>query len=216
MKTKRSYKRLFAASLVTAVILGTTTIYEHHQFNNLKIEYEQNVSASDEREDLVNDEIQKRDDEIARLQEANKLLREENDSRKVSRGSSGAEAINLSTSSNSKKKMNVEVTAYTLSESSCGKGKGHPAYGLTATGKNLSGHTLESARAIAVDPSVIPLGSAVRLIFSDDSMKKYNGVYYAVDIGGAIKGNRIDIFAGDGAEQLAMRIGRREAKLEIL
>lgn len=112
--------------------------------------------------------------------------------------------------------INVEVTAYDLSEQSCNKGPGHPAYGLTATGRNLAGQTLESARAIAVDPRLVPLGSKVRLTFKDPEMKKYNGVYTACDTGGAIQGNIIDLFAGDGAHDLCMHIGRRQAKLVVL
>lgn len=112
--------------------------------------------------------------------------------------------------------INVEVTAYDLSEASCNKGTSHPAYGLTATGKNLAGHTLKSARAIAVDPRVIPLGSKVRIKFKDEDMKQYNGTYTACDTGGAINGNRIDLFAGDGAHTLAMKIGRREAVAVVL
>lgn len=112
--------------------------------------------------------------------------------------------------------MDVVVTAYDLSEASCNKGPSHPAYGLTATGRSLAGHTLESARAIAVDPSVIPLGSKVRIKFKDADMQKYNGIYTASDTGGAIHGNRIDLFAGEGAHDLAMRIGRRHAVAVVL
>lgn len=50
---------------------------------------------------------------------------------------------------------------------------------------------------IAVDPKVIPLGSKVYLSFQDDDYKRYNGVYTARDTGGAIKGNKIDLYMGD-------------------
>jgi len=126
------------------------------------------------------------------------------------------EAIRREVSRGNSRAMNVEITAYDLSETSCNKGPSHPAYGLTATGRNLAGHTLESARAIAVDPRVIPLGSKVRIKFKDQDMKQYNGTYTACDTGGAINGNRIDLFAGDGAHALAMKIGRREAVAVVL
>lgn len=45
-------------------------------------------------------------------------------------------------------------------------------------------------RTIAVDPSVIPLGSTV-LIYYEDSLI---GIYQAEDVGGDIKGNKIDLF----------------------
>lgn len=69
-----------------------------------------------------------------------------------------------------------KVTAYCPCPKCCGAW----ADGITYTGSVATENS-----TIAVDPDVIPLGSYVEI----------NGVsYYADDIGGAIKGNRIDIF----------------------
>lgn len=114
------------------------------------------------------------------------------------------------------RKLAVTVTAYDLGYESCGKLPGHPLYGVTASGRSLAGHSRESAMAIAVDPDVIPLGTPVRLEFDDDSMKRYNGVYTAVDTGGAIRGNRIDLFVGESNRREAMRIGRRSATATVI
>ncbi len=71
---------------------------------------------------------------------------------------------------------NVLLTAYEASEVSCGAS----ADGITKTGTRVA-----AGRTIAVDPKVIPLGSKVRI----------NGhTYIAEDVGGKIKGNRIDIY----------------------
>ena len=60
--------------------------------------------------------------------------------------------------------------------------------GITASGKKVSkGH-------VAVDPTVIPLGTE---FYSEE-----HGVLKAEDTGGRIKGNRIDIFTGDGENGL--------------
>lgn len=68
-----------------------------------------------------------------------------------------------------------KVTAYCPCKQCCGK-----TDGITATGtKALAGRT------IAVDPSVIPLGSKVNV---------GGKTYVAEDTGGAIKGRRIDMF----------------------
>lgn len=68
------------------------------------------------------------------------------------------------------------ITAYCPCSKCCGKW----ADGITYTGTWATENY-----TIAVDPSVIPLGSTVEI----------NGVeYVAEDIGGAIKKNRIDIF----------------------
>ena len=112
------------------------------------------------------------------------------------------------------------ATAYDLSITSCGKKESHPAYGITANGTSLKGHTLESARAIAVDPKVIKLGSKVYIEFLDEEYQHLDGEYVAVDTGSAIKGNKIDIFFGDTGDsktdQAVWDFGRRKAKVTIL
>nr|DAU75737.1 MAG TPA: lytic transglycosylase [Caudoviricetes sp.] len=74
--------------------------------------------------------------------------------------------------------------AYCPCTSCCGK----YASGITATGT-----TATAGRTIAVDPSVIPLGSKVVI----------NGQpYIAEDTGGGIKGKKIDIFMDSHREAL--------------
>lgn len=73
------------------------------------------------------------------------------------------------------------LTAYTAGVESTGKKPSHPDYGIT-----YSGSKAEEGRTIAVDPSVIPMGSTV---FIDGI-----GVRKAEDIGSAIRGTRIDLF----------------------
>lgn len=89
------------------------------------------------------------------------------------------------------------VTAYDLSIQSCGRSVSNEDYGKTASGINLRGKTWESARAISVDPKIIPLGTKIYLEFLEPKYQKYNGVYTAVDTGPAIKGFKLDFFIGD-------------------
>lgn len=71
---------------------------------------------------------------------------------------------------------NFKLTAYCPCSQCCGKW----ANGITATGV-----IAQPNHTIAVDPSVIPYGSKVKI----------NGrTYVAEDCGGAIKSNRIDIY----------------------
>lgn len=103
------------------------------------------------------------------------------------------------------------ITAYDNTPASQGKWVDQ-----TATGFNLKGHSLESARCIAVDPKVIPLGSKVELSFDED-YKHLNGVYIARDTGGAIKGKKIDLFMGDGvAKQDVINFGRRKVNVKLI
>ncbi|MDQ3699949.1 MAG: 3D domain-containing protein [Chloroflexota bacterium] len=96
--------------------------------------------------------------------------------------------------------MTVVATAYDPGPVSTGKSPGHPAYGITATGMRAD------RGVIAVDPRVIPFRT--RLYVPD------YGYAIAGDTGGAIKGNRIDVYFPTYAE--AVRWGRRTITVYIL
>ncbi|GEB76658.1 peptidoglycan-binding protein [Sporolactobacillus inulinus] len=87
-------------------------------------------------------------------------------------------------------------TAYTANCTGCS--------GTTATGINLNQNP--NSKVIAVDPSVIPLGTKLFV----------EGYGYAVagDTGGAIKGHRIDVFFKDNNR--ALQWGRRTVKVKVL
>lgn len=104
------------------------------------------------------------------------------------------------------------ATAYDLSFASCGKEPSHPQYGITASGVSLKGKSLED-KYIAVDRNKIKLGSLVHIEFYD-SYSHLTGYYTAVDTGGAIKGNKVDIFFGSGdVSQAVKNFGRRQVKI---
>lgn len=85
------------------------------------------------------------------------------------------------------------------------------AYDPTAGSKTAMG-TRARVGAVAVDPRVIPLGSKL-YIESMDGFPTY-GYATAEDTGGAIKGNRIDLFYNSNAQ--ANRFGRRNVKVYVL
>ena len=85
------------------------------------------------------------------------------------------------------------LTAYCSCSRCCGK---------WASGKTASGKKAEANHTIATDPKVIPLGTEVVI------NKK---VYVAEDTGGAIKGNRIDVFFDSHSD--ALDFGRQKAKV---
>ena len=104
------------------------------------------------------------------------------------------------------------ATAYDLSFASCGKEPSHPQYGITASGVDLKGKSLDD-KFIAVDPKVIKLGSLVHIEFFEP-YQHLTGYYTAVDTGGAIKGNKVDIFFGSGdVSQAVKNFGRRQVKI---
>ncbi|GAA0849237.1 3D domain-containing protein [Paenibacillus glucanolyticus] len=89
---------------------------------------------------------------------------------------------------------NVELSAYSAHLKSTGKTEDHPQYGIT-----YSGARVVEGRTIAVDPEVIPIGWWVYI----------EGLGYrrAEDTGGAIKGNKIDIYFE--SEEYCMQFGRK-------
>ena len=103
------------------------------------------------------------------------------------------------------------VTAYDNSKESQGKW-----IDQTASGYILKNKSLTEAKCIAVDPTIIPLGSKVEMIF-DKPYTHLSDTYIARDTGGAIRGRRIDLFMGDGvSREELMRFGRRRARVRVL
>ncbi|MFE4242454.1 LysM peptidoglycan-binding and 3D domain-containing protein [Peribacillus butanolivorans] len=94
------------------------------------------------------------------------------------------------------KEITVRATAYTADCQGCS--------GTTATGIDLKANP--DAKVVAVDPSVIPLGSKVYV--------EGYGYATAEDTGSAIKGNRIDIFIPN--EQDALNWGVKNVKIQVL
>ncbi|WP_174734410.1 LysM peptidoglycan-binding and 3D domain-containing protein [Mesobacillus harenae] len=94
------------------------------------------------------------------------------------------------------KEITVEATAYTADCKGC--------IGITKTGVNLKANP--NAKVIAVDPSVIPLGSKVYV--------EGYGYATAEDTGGAIKGNKIDVFIPEQSD--ALDWGRKQVEVTII
>ena len=87
---------------------------------------------------------------------------------------------------------NVTVTHYDCCVECCGKADGITASGVRAT----------PGVTVAVDPSVIPLGSDVLVDYGDGKIQYYR----ADDVGGAVKGNHIDLCVGSHEEALALGV----------
>ncbi|QHJ69383.1 LysM peptidoglycan-binding domain-containing protein [Planococcus halotolerans] len=100
------------------------------------------------------------------------------------------------TAPQSGKEMTVSATAYTAYCTGCS--------GITATGIDLRSNP--NQKVIAVDPTVIPLGSTVWV--------EGYGTAIAGDTGGAIKGNKIDVFIP--SRDAALQWGRKNVTIKIL
>ena len=82
-----------------------------------------------------------------------------------------------------------KITHYCACKKCCGPN----AQGITASGKKV-----EEGKTIAVDKSIIKLGSKVKI----DGY----GTYEAQDTGSAIKGNKIDVYVADHQRALQMGV----------
>jgi 3D (Asp-Asp-Asp) domain-containing protein/sulfur carrier protein ThiS len=111
-------------------------------------------------------------------------------------GARKTESQALSSVNTGGEEIYVTATAYTGDCSGCS--------GYTATGINLRDNP--NMKLIAVDPSVIPLGSKVYV----------EGYGYALagDTGGGIKGNRIDVFFNSNSS--ACQWGVKRLKVQIV
>ncbi|MCI5605187.1 MAG: G5 domain-containing protein [Clostridia bacterium] len=99
------------------------------------------------------------------------------------------------------KKITMTATAYSTSPSENG------GYTVSAMGNPL-GYGI-----VAVDPSVVPLGSKVYVTSADGSWTY--GVASAEDTGGAIKGNKIDLCYNSSVSEVN-QFGRRSCVVYIL
>ncbi|WP_108672154.1 G5 and 3D domain-containing protein [Peribacillus acanthi] len=136
--------------------------------------------------------------EIKRTLLSEKILKEKQD-QVVAVGTKVLVAqVSRGTSENTSdgRELYVNSTAYTAHCNGCS--------GVTATGYNLKSNP--SAKVIAVDPSVIPLGTKVYV--------EGYGYAIAADTGSAIRGNKIDVFFSSKSQ--AYKWGVRKVKIRIL
>ncbi|MGG0240198.1 3D domain-containing protein [Bacillus rhizoplanae] len=154
-------------------------------------------------------------DTIAREQAAAKAAAEAREKEAAAEKASAAEEAKArgtasgsgSTSNNGPSKggneMYVEATAYTNDPSENGKQPGEHVY--TKWGEyDLTANP--NMKVIAVDPSVIPLGSRVWV--------QGYGEAIAADTGSAIKGHKIDVFMPDKGSSKSW--GRKQVRVVIL
>jgi len=104
-----------------------------------------------------------------------------------------------------KKQLTVQATAYTAAASENGQ------WGAV----DYFGNKLKVG-TIAVDPNVIPLGTKLYITgYKYSSLPQGGMIAVASDMGGAIKGNRIDVFVPDSSSE-AQAFGIQQLKVYII
>ncbi|WP_082235836.1 G5 and 3D domain-containing protein [Halobacillus massiliensis] len=168
-------------------------------------EYEILIVNGEEKErKLVNEEIEKESvDEIVALgtkeeaPEQPAMAKKEKDKPAIVRTSAKKSTSEKSEpKEESTKTLTMNATAYTADCKGCS--------GKTATGIDLKANP--NKKVIAVDPSVIPLGSKVWV--------EGYGTAIAGDTGGAIQGNKIDVHVPSKSQ--ALSFGSRTVEVKVL
>jgi 3D (Asp-Asp-Asp) domain-containing protein len=100
--------------------------------------------------------------------------------------------------------IRVVATGYTAGAESTGKGPGHPAYGITASGVRVRRDMIST---IAADPDVFPFGTLLYI----------PGYGYGIvaDTGAKIKGRRIDLYFPT-VRQVYREWGKKTVEVEIV
>lgn len=94
------------------------------------------------------------------------------------------------------------ITAYTAGPESTGKKPGDIGYGITA-----SGTVVKENHTVAADWNILPPGTQIEI-------EGLPYIYTVEDRGGAIKGNRIDLYVADLDD--AIRWGKQIRKVRII
>lgn len=162
-------------------------------------DYEEQIKNLNIEIEVKTNKIEEQREKIRQLEEQLNIKKQLSSESSVSRG-------DYPPSHNAEKTgwMNFQMTHY---QPFCSSG----CIGITATGVDVSNTIYHNGmRVIAVDPSVIPLGSTVEIKYEDGRIIQAT----AQDTGGAIKGNIVDLLVEN--TQIAIREGRKNVQIRIL
>ena len=211
-KTVTDYKDVgykIEEKTTSALTKGTSRIAQNGkngvQTDTYEVTFHDEVEVSKE---LISSEVTKKPvNKIIEKGTAAPKKKTTSSAKSTSTASSGGTRSTAKGENFSYRKMIVcTATAYDLSYESCGKNPGDPYYGITASGMKAG------PGVIAVDPSVIPLGTKLYVEAADGSWSY--GYCVAGDTGSGIYGNRVDLFFN--TRQEVRNFGRRTANVYIL
>lgn len=185
---------------LTIFLLGSSPAPMNEEMNEEK-ETEKNIQIHSSKETFLTAKEKYKGYKSKKEEKDKEVIKNEEIRQEKDKGDIKNEEIQQEKEQPSYTELTVEATAYV---SFCDTG----CSGITATGYDVRNTitTPEGYGIIAVDPAVIPLGSLVEI-----EGKKYK----ALDTGGAIKGNRIDILMGITDTSKAIQFGRQKINIKI-
>lgn len=191
-----------------------STIEKNYQQTKEKLETtEAKLEETETTVKELEENLEESKNEIKLLEQAKRQQEEEN-KRLERQLQSRLEKRKVQVASRSRSAAQASASASaTSSASSSGKVmSGFVVTWYNLTGTTASGRPTQDGVTIAVDPNVIPLGTWVKIHFPDGTVLKRR----ADDVGGAIKGKKIDIYKNAPTRQL-LSLGRVSGvKVEIL
>ena len=190
-------------TLLTFLMVVTNTYY----YNKMS-EAKEEVEKLKESERLKEKEISNLEEELNKVKNENENLKEENSNLKSENEKLKNENEKLKKELekyDSLRKLNMVATAYTSECDGC--------TGITATGYDVRNTVYKDGyRVVATDKSVIPMESLLYIESVNNSFEPF--VAISSDVGGAIKGNRIDILVENKSK--AYDFGVRNIKVTVL
>lgn len=201
------------AALDTKVAeLSTTLADNQNQLEALDAEESAKVEKRQAAEEQTVSVASSSAKETSSSNNSNNESNESNESSKSSKASKASSSNETSKESNKESSSSNEPSKQSNDSSSASEWMSVQATGYSTAQAGLSTHTATgidlrvNPRVIAVDPSVIPLGSMVEI--------QGLGVYVAGDTGGAINGRIIDIHYPTVSQALSW--GRRSVNVRII
>jgi 3D (Asp-Asp-Asp) domain-containing protein len=190
-------------SLLAGVLVGGNEYHNlvternglHDNLNKLEIQHKQDaklMKKQNEKQTELQNVMQQQLQEMQKMQDQNRSLNQEVD--------------RLQNELNQAKQnqwLSFKATFYDANEPSTGKRPGETGYGITS-----SGNSVTPGVTVAVDPSVIPLGSWIEVMYSNGTVEKRR----ADDTGSAIKGQHVDIYV----PRATLAMGTDQVKVRIL
>lgn len=203
------YKRNDKLALSLALTFITLfTIVMNVSYKGQISEAEKEIEILKESEKIKKDKISELESEIESVYE--KLSEKENSilefEEKLKKAENENEKLKKELEKyDSLRKLNMVATAYTSKCDGC--------TGITATGYDVRNTVYkEGYRVVSTDKNVIPMDSLLYIESINDSFEPF--VAISSDVGGAIKGNRIDILVEN--ESKAYDFGVRDIKVTVL
>lgn len=203
------YKRNDTLALSLALTFITLfTIVMNVSYKGQISEAEKEIEILKESEKIKKDKISELESEIESVYE--KLSEKENSilefEEKLKKAENENEKLKKELEKyDSLRKLNIVATAYTSKCDGC--------TGITATGYDVRNTVYkDGCRVVSTDKNVIPMDSLLYIESVNDSFEPF--VAISSDVGGAIKGNRIDILVEN--ESKAYDFGVRDIKVTVL